>query len=209
MVRWNGMAFAAAVLAAMLQIVPAAAQGTKDWARCKGDDGAPADLQTRACTTIIQTGGETPKDLALAFKSRGTAYFGMHDYEHALQDYDQSIARNPADPEALDNRCWTRATVGRLNEALGDCNESLRIRPDYDDTMDTRGFVYLRLGKFKEAIADYDAALRSEPSVPYSLYGRGFAKSKLGDTDGGNADIAAAQAIKKDIAEEMAGYGLQ
>jgi hypothetical protein len=41
-----------------------------------------------------------------------------------------------------------------------------------------------------------------------SLYGRGMAKLKTGDTVGGNVDIAAAKAIKPEIAEEYAGYGV-
>jgi hypothetical protein len=42
-----------------------------------------------------------------------------------------------------------------------------------------------------------------------SLYGRGVAKLKKGNADAGNADIAAAKAIRADIAEEFARYGVQ
>ena len=38
---------------------------------------------------------------------------------------------------------------------------------------------------------------------------RGLAKNKKGDSVGGDADIAAAKAIKADIAEEFAGYGVK
>ena len=42
-----------------------------------------------------------------------------------------------------------------------------------------------------------------------SLYGRGIAKLKKGDATGGNADIAAAKAIRPEIADEFARYGVQ
>ena len=41
------------------------------------------------------------------------------------------------------------------------------------------------------------------------LYGRGLAKARKGDRNGGTADIAAAKAIKSDIADEFARYGLK
>jgi hypothetical protein len=41
------------------------------------------------------------------------------------------------------------------------------------------------------------------------LYGRGLAKARKGDRNGGTADIATAKAIKSDIADEFARYGLK
>ena len=41
------------------------------------------------------------------------------------------------------------------------------------------------------------------------LYGRGLAKARKGDRNGSSADIAAAKAIKSDIVDEFARYGLK
>ena len=41
------------------------------------------------------------------------------------------------------------------------------------------------------------------------IYGRGTAKLRSGDKGGGEADIAAAKAIKADIADVYAGYGVE
>ena len=60
--------------------------------------------------------------------------------------------------------------------------------------------------QFVSAIADFDAALELVPDNASSLYGRGLARLKKGDTAGGNADIKAAQAIKADIADQLARY---
>jgi hypothetical protein len=48
----------------------------------------------------------------------------------------------------------------------------------------------------------------AQPGAPaVTLYGRGLAKLKKGDRDGGNA--AAAKAIRADIADNFARYGVK
>ena len=46
------------------------------------------------------------------------------------------------------------------------------------------------------------------PQNPYSLYGRGAAKLKKGDATGTD-DVSAAKAVRTDIAEEFARYGVK
>jgi tetratricopeptide (TPR) repeat protein len=175
---------------------------------CAGKEGASPDLRISGCTAVIQSGRMSPKQLAATFKTRATVYFYNRDYDRAIEDYGQAIKLDPLDSEIFDNRCWTYATVNKLQEALKDCNESLRLRPNFAPTLDTLGFVYLKLGQFDRAIATYDSALQIEPKSVYSLYGRGMAKLKTGNSAAGQADIAASKAIK-DVAAEMAGYGVK
>jgi tetratricopeptide (TPR) repeat protein len=98
--------------------------------------------------------------------------------------------------------------IGQLDQALADCNESLRLSRD-PYTLDSRGLVYLKLGQFDPAIADYTAVLKEVPNFADSLYGRGLAKRKKGDATGGQADVAAAKALRPDVAEEFAKYGVK
>jgi len=79
-----------------------------------------------------------------------------------------------------------------------------RINP-----LDSRGLIYLKLGDYDQAIASYDETLKLDPKYADSLYGRGIAKLRKGDTSDGNADIAPAKAIKPDVAEDFAGYGVK
>lgn len=176
-----------------------------DW--CEGKGSPSRDQQVNACSAVIESKRGSPKQLASAFQQRGTAYFYKADYDRAILDYSEGIKHDPQNSEIFDNRCWTRATINQLQEALRDCIESLRLRPNFAPTTDTLGFVYLKLGQFDLAIATYNAALKLAPKSAYSLYGRGVAKLRIGDTVSGNADIAASKAIK-DVAKEMAGYGV-
>ena len=130
-------------------------------------------------------------------------------FAEAIKNLDDVIRFNPADPEALNNRCWARAIVGDLNNALRDCNQALAIRPRYADALDSRGFVNLKLGRPDNAIEDYDAALSVDPRRASSLYGRGIARTRRGETAAGNNDIGAAKSLQAGIAEEFSRYGIR
>jgi Flp pilus assembly protein TadD len=67
----------------------------------------------------------------------------------------------------------------------------------------------LQLGQLDNAIADFSTALAINPKFASSLYGRGLAKLRKGDRAGADADMAAAKAIKTDITEQLAGYGIK
>lgn len=198
------------VIAAVSSFGPAAALAQTEQQRnwCAGKDGATADLRISGCTAVIQSGREAPKPLAAVFKTRATVYFYQRDYDRAINDYSRAIELDPQNSELFDNRCWTYATVNKLQDALKDCRESLRLRPNFAPSVDTLGFVYLKLGQYDRAVATYSSALQLDPKSVYSLYGRGMAKLKTGDTAGGQADIAASRAIK-DVSGEMTGYGVK
>ena len=68
--------------------------------------------------------------------------------------------------------------------------------------------MHLKSGALDAAIADYNAALATNAQNPYSLYGRGAAKLKKGDASGAD-DVSAAKAVRTDIAEEFARYGVK
>jgi tetratricopeptide (TPR) repeat protein len=130
-------------------------------------------------------------------------------FAEAIKNLDDVIRFNPADPEALNNRCWTRAMVDDLVNALRDCNQAIALRPRFADALDSRGFVNLKLGRAGDAIEDYDAALMVDPKRALSLYGRGVARTRRGDTTAGNNDIGAAKSLQAGIAEEFSRYGIR
>jgi len=145
-----------------------------------------------------------------AYNNRGAVYQRKGEFARAAADYGEVTRLQPNNIDAWSARCWVRAiSPGQTQQALSDCNAALKIKPDAADVLDTRGFVYLKLGQTDNAMKDYDAAIKIDPKLPGSLYGRGIAKARKGDRAGGTADIAAAKAIKADIVEEFARYGLR
>ena len=75
--------------------------------------------------------------------------------------------------------------------------------------LNSRGLVQLKLGAFNESIADYDTVVKQNAKDADSLYGRGIAKLRSGDSASGYADISAAKAIRADITDVYAGYGIK
>jgi tetratricopeptide (TPR) repeat protein len=175
---------------------------------CTNQGGMAPEIRVANCTGLINSGRYGERDLVFLLNSRGIAYADLRDFDSAFRDYDQAIAINPKFALGFNNRCYTGAIKGKLQEAMADCNEALRLTPDEPMFLDSRGFVYLKLGEFDTAIADFDAAIKLDPRHAHSLYGRGIAKRKKGDVADGNSDIDAAKALQAGIAEEFAGYGV-
>ena len=145
---------------------------------------------------------------ATVFIRRASAYRGKRDHGRAIHDLDEALKLEPRNFRALSSRCFTRAIVGAFDSALADCNEALRIRPDDAAILNTRGFAYLKKGSLDEAMNDYDAALRIDAKQANSLYGRAVAKRLKADA-GSERDFAAALAIRPNVADDMARYGIK
>jgi tetratricopeptide (TPR) repeat protein len=162
----------------------------------------------RALEDYAQAVRINPLD-ADAFNSRGTTYAALARYERAVQDFDEAIRLNPASPLAFGNRCFARGVLDQLEQALADCNEALRLKANNAGAIGSRAFVYLKLRRYEAAIADYDRKLKTSPDDAHVLFGRGVAKYMKGDLRGGDGDIVAAQALKPDIADDMAQLGIR
>ena len=111
--------------------------------------------------------------------------------------------------DAWSGLCWIRAVAGDPQAAMETCDKAIGAGAHTASTYDSRALAHLKAGRPDAAIADYDAALRIDPKLANALYGRGLAKLRRGKTSSGEEDIAAAKALRIDIAEEFARYGVQ
>ena len=159
--------------------------------------------------TLTLIPASNPAFRAEVLTTRARVYSRKGDDGLAIQDLDEAIRLRPQSPDALNSRCYELAKIDRLELALADCNKSLNLRPNDPNTLDSRGFTYLKLKQPERAINDYDARLQLDLKNANSLYGRGLAHLMLGNNDQGNQDIAAAKAIKPNIADEFARYGVK
>ena len=82
------------------------------------------------------------------------------------------------------------------------------MTPENPAVFEALGVAFLRQGLVDQAVANFDQALKLRPELASALYGRGLAKLKKGETAAGSADIKAANAIKPNVAEEFAHYGV-
>jgi tetratricopeptide (TPR) repeat protein len=197
----------ASMLFALAAALPAAAQREAQF-QTWCFERATNERVIEGCRAVIAAGRESAEKLAQAYYTRGSAYLVSGENKRAIDDYSEALKRQPADAVVLLSRCHVRAIVGDLKAGLADCNESLRLAPSVPAALGSRGLVLLKLGRIDEAIADYDAGLKLYANSAISLYGRGVAKRRKGDVAGGDADIAAAKALRPDVADLMATWGV-
>ena len=95
---------AAALAIAALASSPSRAEESQAWKWCVNNEKASPDLQISGCTTVIQSGRETTKNIAIAFNNRGNAFHDKKEYDRAISDYDQAIKLDPKYARALYNR---------------------------------------------------------------------------------------------------------
>ena len=123
----------------------------------------------------------------------------------AIEDYNLSLDLAKNNPDALHERCWSKAVLNTdLEGALADCNEALRLKPNDPETLGGRGFLYLRLGFLKTALLDYNAAIEGLPNKAEFHYGRATAKFRAGDQEGADSDFLTARALDPKIDEVFA-----
>lgn len=155
---------------------------------------------------LIAPADELRFELAQLYEDTGN-------YSAAVRQLDAWIDARPNDTltsEALNARCWARATGNLdLDRALSDCNAALQRQIEDPAFADSRALVQLRRGDLDRAISDYDYALQRKPRNVTSLYGRGLAKLRKGLAAAGKADLDAATAIDPKIAERFARWGLK
>ncbi|MGA0603029.1 aspartyl protease family protein [Caulobacter sp. KR2-114] len=169
----------------------------------RDEAGARADLAAAA------SGSATNADIRLKIAG---AYGAIGAYEAAIPQLDLWIDSHRDDArqgEALNNRCWARAVLGReLDKALADCNAALGHMAKAPAVLDSRGLVRLRMGQWDKAIADYDTALAQRPDNAWSLYGRGVARQHKGLKAEGDADIAAALKLRPHLEDQIKRFGI-
>ena len=180
---------ALASAAVMLMLAPAAAQISQNWAWCVNQgDAFPADQRISACTSIIQSGRETQRNLAIAYYSRGLAYYDKGDDDRAIAEYNEAIRLDPKFAYAYSSRGLAYDHKGDLDRASPDYNEAIRLDPKYAQAYFNRGNAYYQKGDDDRAIADYNEAIRLTPKYAYAYNNRGTAYDHKGDADRAIAD---------------------
>jgi tetratricopeptide (TPR) repeat protein len=163
---------------------------------------AAADADLTAADAVA------PDDIGLS-EMRGQLLQRQGRMAEALAIADRIVARHPDDAQALNDRCWMKATANlQFDTALADCDAALKLAPTSAAILDSRAFVLLRMGRNDDAIAQYGAALKIAPRLANSLFGRAIARDRLGAHADAMADLADARSIAPDIDGSFARYGI-
>jgi len=133
------------------------------------------DAAIQRFTLAIDSGDLPHPDLFFAFNNRGNAHAARHDYDRALQDYDEALRLNPKFAGAMRNRGIVYTRKGDYDRAIRDFSEAARLDPDDPHAVIGRGLVHCAKHEFADAVRDFDAALRVCPTCPLAVAGRAAA----------------------------------
>jgi tetratricopeptide (TPR) repeat protein len=120
-------------------------------------------------------------EISLESHRAGSAAYNAGDFEGARKAYEQAIARNPEDADALNNLGQTLLRLEKVKEAIARLERATALAP-------TRAPFHFNLaqalgatGQWDRAITEYREAARLGPDDYTTLYNLGSALHKKGD----------------------------
>jgi tetratricopeptide (TPR) repeat protein len=99
-------------------------------------------------------------DDAMAFCSRGVAYYRLGEEQKAIIDYTRSIELNPNLSIAYYRRGFLHYTAKDYVSAIADYNKSIELQPDFALAYSNRGYAYRDLYGEQEAVIDWRFAAK-------------------------------------------------
>src|SRR5690349_10817252 len=115
------------LVAALLAAFPAAAQDDReqDWQNCLGAQGVGTEQQIKSCTSLIESGFETPRALAVLYSNRGVALRMQGQRDRSLEDFDAAIRLDPDNANAYYNRAIAWRQRGQPDRAIADYDSAI------------------------------------------------------------------------------------
>ena len=111
----------------------------------------------------------------------GHAYWSKGKLDAAIGAYQQALALQPDQVEALNNLGTAHAQKGALDAALGFFQRALAVKPDYVEAQGNLGSVYVKQGRLDETVSIYQEALSRKPDNPEILHNLGIVWHRKGD----------------------------
>ena len=181
----------------------AAAQTTDDGACRNAVIDPNPDQVIRACSAIIEASSTMPAKLAVAFTSRGNAYYDKGLSDLAISDFDQALKLDPQNAEPFYDRGSAYFQKGNYDRALQEYDEAIKLKPDYVDAYNNRGDVYYQKGDVDRALQDVDKAVNLDPKQATSIFNRGMLYFLKGDCTHAMEDFTTANGLnpKYDVPE--------
>jgi tetratricopeptide (TPR) repeat protein len=175
---------------------------TADETSCTGSD---LDAKIAGCSAVIQSGGETPIDQAVAYDNRSVAYREKGQVDQAIADAGQAIALDPTNDAAWIDRGIDEYAKHLYGPAIADLTRAIALKPDSATIYNDRGNAYDDEGQHDLAIADYSRAMVLRPDYAAAYANRGSAYEEKHLNDYAVSDYRAALKIDPGLQPAQAG----
>jgi tetratricopeptide (TPR) repeat protein len=121
--------------------------------------------------------------LAFVHNNLGVFYFGLGNYEAALEEYKLSVAIDPGRAGAWDGMSEALERMGQMEECIQAASKAITIQPDLWLAYEDRGLCYADKSYYKSAVPDYKAYVTNIPDDSIGWYNYGVSLDKTGDED--------------------------
>ncbi|MBE9179706.1 tetratricopeptide repeat protein [Oculatella sp. LEGE 06141] len=101
-------------------------------------------------------------------------------YNESLQLYDQAIALDATNVEALWGRCYNLNRLQRVEEAIASCDAALQIEPNNPQALWSKGYALDQQQNHQGALQLYDQAIAQQPDFAEAWSNKGTALLLLG-----------------------------
>lgn len=142
--------------------------------------------------------------------NRGRSFRLQASYPEAIEDFSETILRDPQHVKAFRLRAVSHRDLGDYLDAITDFDRAICIDPKSADAFHNRGNTWIGLGKFRNAIADFTHAIELDPndsSVALTYNSRGIAWNRKGRYDKALADYEQAFALQPESIVRRATLG--
>ncbi len=95
---------------------------------------------------------------------RGQAFFSLHEFESAIQDYNSALKIDDTLDEAYFGRGMAKGRIGQVTQGIEDLSEYLTRNPNSSLAYTKRGVRYIWAGELVKAKTDLLKAIRINPA---------------------------------------------
>lgn len=190
--KHSGNASFIAALVSIVFLAGAKAQQNDSMTACLGRGGVTVDQRLAACSSIIEAGGATNKNLAVAYGNRGVAKAQKRELEGARKDYTESLRLDSSSATSYRFRGNLYLLDGDERKASEEFRKAIEIDPKLGAGYANLGMMAVRRGSFTSAIDYLDKSIEFDPDILLTYQARGLAKIQLDAYDQAIADFTVA-----------------
>gem|GEM_PF-6465539 len=162
------------------------------------DGSKEVSKRLRYCESAIRSGHDA--DNSRIYEIMGALFVGTSEVDKAVAAYEQSVAQNAGNADALVGKCRAEAESSKYSDAAtADCARAAQHGRNIEDILERDGMDHFRANDLDAAKDDFDAVLHVDSKRPDSLFMRGVIEHKMGKTADGDADIQSALSIDPSV----------
>ena len=120
---------------------------------------------------------------ALNLYEKGLKLYYERKFNEALNLFNQVLAIEPQNYQALNGKGATYAFQGRYNEGIKLIQQSIQLKPDFVYAHFNLGLAYELAGNYEESIKAYQRALELDDKDVWSFYGIASIYGRKGDVE--------------------------